>query len=128
MECSCNMNTSADEYYSFQDVKMVKARKIHICTECGEEIKKGDEYEYFKGVLNGDWDRYKTCKNCLSLRNMFFKNGYTFCCLWDDFSVNLEEENYEIPEKCISALTSVARAKVCDLIEESWKGQYIKGL
>lgn len=41
-----------------------KARKIHKCCECREEIKKGDNYQYSSGV----WDRetldFKQCMNC----------------------------------------------------------------
>lgn len=50
------------------DVKIVRAKKIHKCIECWAEISIGDEYEYCKGLWEGEWAYYKTCLECSELR------------------------------------------------------------
>jgi hypothetical protein len=45
-----------------------KARKEHKCTECGSVIKKGEEYEYISGMWDGTWDFFKTCQDCIDIR------------------------------------------------------------
>ena len=44
-----------------------KARKTHICCECGSVIEVGELYDVFTGL----WDRfmtYKTCLFCIQVR------------------------------------------------------------
>jgi predicted RNA-binding Zn-ribbon protein involved in translation (DUF1610 family) len=52
------------ESYDYSDERSVVARKIHVCCECGDVINRGEEYEYFKGVFDGEWEVHKTCKPC----------------------------------------------------------------
>jgi hypothetical protein len=47
------------------EFKKKKANKIHVCTKCRKEIKKGEEYfceERFLASLNNN--QAKLCNNC----------------------------------------------------------------
>jgi len=124
MECSCDVYPFAideSEQAEIYTQKTTKARKIHKCTECKREILPGEKYELFKGKWEGDFQTYKTCKDCLSVRGQFFSNGWIFSNLWSDLNESFNDWDYEVPEDCISALTKAARDKVCDIIEEGWK-------
>lgn len=120
MECDCAMDCDFDgESPDFSERKMVKARKKHTCSECGQIIIKGTEYELIKGCWNGVFHTNKTCPDCLSMREVFF-NTFFFGAIWGDMWMKVVDVGGDIPESCISQLTPVARDKVCDLIEEVW--------
>ncbi len=57
--CSCDYDI-AEQYWT----KMVKARKQHICCECGEEIEPGEQYEKISMVHEGEFSSHKTCLLC----------------------------------------------------------------
>jgi len=120
MECSCEINIDSSEGVAdFMIIKMVIARKIHKCCECGESINIKDEYEYLKGNWDGQYSTFKTCLPCLSVRNTMFKDGYCFGMIWNDVIENIFE-NGGMPENCISRLHPIARGKICDIIESEW--------
>lgn len=48
-----------------------KARKEHRCCECNLVIPAGDTYQYISGIWDGSPDSYKTCMNCVYVRNVF---------------------------------------------------------
>lgn len=62
--------------------KMIKARKTHQCYECGNPVKPGEMYELVKGLWDGSWSTYKTCRICKSVRDDFFQS-YIFGMLWE---------------------------------------------
>lgn len=62
--------------------KLVKARKVHQCYECGNAIKPGEMYELVKGLWDGRWSTYKTCWVCQAVRRDFF-HSYIFGTLWE---------------------------------------------
>lgn len=45
-----------------------KARKEHVCCECGAFIEVGDEYEYVSGIWNDTAASFKTCESCATVR------------------------------------------------------------
>ena len=53
---------------NFFSEKIITAKKDHICTECGNIIKKGNPYEYVIGKWGADFEIYKTCKTCRNIR------------------------------------------------------------
>lgn len=79
------------ETAEFFSERMVKARKDHVCTECGDTIKKGDTYEYVVGKWEGDFDYYKTCQTCKNIRNDLFQCGWTYGNMWEDTRNAFEE-------------------------------------
>ena len=96
------------------------ARKQHICSECARIIEIGEKYEYVFGV----WQTpsvYKTCIDCLSIREQFFENGWIFTMVWEYFQNEFSYIGAIVPECCISELTPNARSRVCDWIEDMWE-------
>ena len=66
------------------------ANKQHICCECGSKIQPGESYELIKGVWGGEFQTFKTCSFCGSVRNhslyVFELNadeGFPFGQLWE---------------------------------------------
>lgn len=53
-----------------------KARKHHVCYECGSQIKPGETYEYIFGVWDGNSDSFHTCEKCADLRDSMTEIGY----------------------------------------------------
>ena len=120
MKCSCTVSINHNGGPSCYNEKIRTARKRHRCYECGEFINIGDRYEHISGIWDDDPREYKTCLDCKSLRDVFFES-WTYTMVWDDFVGNFDMDN--IPEKCLAALSQVARAKVCEMIEANWEDE-----
>lgn len=56
------------DYPSIYDCKILKSRSVRACSECGEPIKRGDRYEYVRGLWGGVWATYYTCLECVEVR------------------------------------------------------------
>jgi hypothetical protein len=68
MECSCDYDSYGDPI-DCCTVKHPKARtEKWRCHECGRPIKKGEQYEYVRGLFDGEWDILRTCLGCSRLR------------------------------------------------------------
>jgi hypothetical protein len=122
MECSCTIDVDGDGGPDVYRDKIQTARKQHQCSECCRIIEKGEKYEYVFGV----WDSpsvYKTCEDCLSIRNQFFEEGWLFTQIWENFQDNFNYIGAVVPESCISALTPGSRARVCEWIENGWEDE-----
>lgn len=52
-----------------------KARDCHQCVECDSTINVGEKYELVEGLWDGEWQRFKTCKTCSSVRQELDKRG-----------------------------------------------------
>lgn len=123
MECNCSILVDLDyhpEANGFYRTKIIKARKTHICSECKREINPKERYEIISGVYDGVFEEYKTCMDCVSLKDSFF-GSYYFTRIWEDFKENMEDCYWQVPEKCLAKLTQTARAKVCGMIEDYWE-------
>ncbi len=66
------------------NVKMVRARVNHTCCECCDTIVPGDKYERAKGLWNGGWSEYKTCRTCAAIRRDMFTCGFVYGALDED--------------------------------------------
>lgn len=118
MECSCSISIDHDGGPSCYKEKIRTARKKHRCGECLGDINTGEQYEYISGIWDGGLAaEYKTCLDCKSLRDVFF-DSWTYTQVWEDFFDNFDPD--DIPEKCLAALIPLARAKVCEWIENNW--------
>jgi hypothetical protein len=62
-----------------------RARKTYRCCECGEEIKPGHLYEYASGKWDGEWGRFRTCARCANVRRDYFKGGWIYGQVVEDF-------------------------------------------
>lgn len=66
--CGCECDPDAGNNCSLYEEKIRKARKDHVCCECGKAIRKGTQYHYVKGCWEGQFDEYKTHIGCNNLR------------------------------------------------------------
>lgn len=120
MKCTC-FDTGGDyDYPIFQHSKVVKAIKPLKCDECKDIIANGDEFE----IVVGKWDekygydKYYTCKNCMSISEHLFCS-YAYQTMLDELYGHLSYD--DIPWSKISKLTPKARERVCEMIEEIWE-------
>ncbi len=54
----------APDFYT-RDIR--KARKEHVCSECGKPIKHSSEYHHIKALLDGTWFTHKVCGHCYAV-------------------------------------------------------------
>ena len=122
--CSC---IYIDNYESadFHTSVKRKAIKNHRCCECGRTINRGETYEYVSGKWDSYIGTYKTCGDCLSIRNTFFCDGWLYEGMTEALWEHLLEMRFgEISEDCIAELTPGGQALVCGMIEEIWKDYF----
>jgi len=119
--CSCvyvNVDGDGPEFYSHFERR---ARKEHVCSECGRVIQKGETYRVETGRWEGRFDTYKICRDCVSIRDSFFCEGYSYTMVLEDLREHIQEVGGEISEDCLAGLTPGAREVVCGMIEEVWE-------
>lgn len=58
-------------------VRTGKARKTYRRCECREEIKPGDEYEYYRSLFDGSYATFRTCSPCIEIRDRYFGGSYS---------------------------------------------------
>ena len=122
--CSC---IYVDDYDTADFHKSVKRKAIkeHKCCECGRTIERGEIYEYVSAKYDGRIDTFKTCLDCLSIRDVFFCNGWLYEGMKEALWEHLLEMSFgEIPEDCIAELTPGGQALVCGMIEEIWEDYF----
>jgi len=76
MECGCVYYADDLEEPACGTSKLSRARKVHICSECGEMIKAGEEYLCIHGIWYGRWQTFKTCRLCQRISRDFFCSYY----------------------------------------------------
>ncbi len=88
---------------------VIQARKEHVYCECGRKINKNERYECYKLIYDGEISRFKTCLDCISLRDAFF-DSWSFTNIWNDFHEYIDEANGdEINWSALSKLTDPAQ-------------------
>ena len=122
-DCSC-VYVGDYEVADFHTSTERKAIKEHKCCECGRTINRGEIYEYVSTKYDGDIDTFKTCLDCLSIRWVFFCNGWLYEGMKEYLWEHLLEGFGDISEDCLCELTPRARALVCGMIEEIWERYY----
>jgi hypothetical protein len=122
-DCSC---VYVDDYNkpSFIYARTRKARKEHICCDCERIIQIGETYEIAKGKWDLSMETYKTCLDCLSLRETFFCKGFLYGGIREYVAYHIGEMSGQISSDCIAKLTPIARKWVCEEIEEYWERYY----
>jgi hypothetical protein len=119
-DCSCIYMVEIDNPASFVSSRLVRARKNHFCCECAHVITPGERYERTFGVWDGEVEIYKTCLVCKELRDAFFCDGWQYTTVMEDLDYHILEMKGEIAESCLANLTSLARDRICSMIEEYW--------
>ena len=117
MDCSCVYVDIDNGPEAFRSINR-KACKEHKCCECGRVILKGETYRYESGIWEGEASSYKTCKDCLSIRNAFFCNGYNYGFMLEDLREYLDEVEGAVKSQYIEDLTPGAKDIVFALMDE----------
>lgn len=108
-------DTSADsEPVEFYDEKIARARKAHVCTECGAPIAAGDEYQRRSYRFEKEFSVDHVCLVCREIAGEF-EHRLIGSLLWENFRV--EWDNGARLQGCLNRLTSVA-AK--ELMRAQW--------
>jgi len=120
--CSCIV---VDDYDlpDFYVSETRRARKEYKCGECRRQIQSGETYEHVRGKWDGAITVYRTCVDCLSVRNSFFCDGFVHGNIWEVLEEHLDELvrfGNGVADSCIAPLTPRAREQVCDFVEEIW--------
>jgi len=124
MNCSCIYVDCDDGRPEFFKERHPRARKTHICGECGQAIPLGEQYEYVSGKWEDRFAVYKTCSICLSIRSAFYCEGWAFGEVLGDLHEHIGEMDGNISSECLEDMSKSARDKVCDMIEEYWVNRY----
>ena len=119
MECAC-MDFDCDESAEVFTSRCRKAKVFHKCCECRREIKPGEEYTSDKGKWGGEWDEFKTCADCKSLREAFFCGGYEYTAIREHIYEHITEAGGVVSSDWIIKLTPPAREWVFSIIQELW--------
>lgn len=119
-DCGYCIDVDCDAYAEFQSTVIRKARKPFKCGECGREFGPKTEYEYSVGKWDGDFSDFKTCLDCMNIREAFRCGGYALGGLWEEL------EQYGFPdgfsEACVAKVeTASAKQYLVDRWRK-WKG------
>lgn len=81
------------EFYSHS---VRKAKKSHICDECGREILPGERYDYASGKADGEMWFAKTCIHCTAVSEWLrvVCGGVCHHAVYDDLKEHRDEEGY----------------------------------
>lgn len=118
MGYSCTIDNDTGEQGQIFTKHNRKALKEHKCYECGKIILPGEKYCYESGKWADEIHSYRTCLDCLSIRDEIFCS-YVYGNIWEDLREQIG--GYGIPESCIANLTQRAREMVCEEIEGQWE-------
>lgn len=121
MQCSCEVDY--DDGYGpdlFSESDRV-ARKAHTCCECGREIAPGETYHIESGRWDDEFQSYKTCADCISLRDAYCC-GFIYTRVRRDIREQvIEPVDGEVLDSRVAELTPAARAWFLAQVEEVWE-------
>ena len=120
ISCSCVV-LDIDEWCNNIRTSTPRARKEHHCCECRDTISKGQIYLNEVTTYNGELTEYKTCQTCKEIRDEFFCEGYYYGEVMEGLKEYIFEVRGDISESCLADLSSEAREKVCEIIEDYWR-------
>ena len=120
MECS-TVYCDPDEFCLILDNSMRTARKEHKCGECRRIIAPKEKYRSETTLFDGKIEWQKTCVDCISVIDEFFKAGYFYGETKWMLRDHIGEVGGDVSESCLASLTPGARAMVCQIIEETWE-------
>ncbi len=119
--CSCVYVGNDYDPPEFHRAIIRKAIKDHVCCECKRTVRRGEKYEYVSALYDGHISNYKTCEDCLSIRDELFCEGWYYTKAKEYLWEYLQDVDGEISEDCLVVLTPRARSMICDMIEEIWE-------
>lgn len=85
----CPLDGGGDCPPEFYRQSTVKARKVHHCYECREDIPRGAVHESVTAKWDGDVSTMRTCLSCVEIRDHFAcGHGWTFGEVWSQLEEN----------------------------------------
>ncbi len=99
---------------AFYSETLAKARKPHVCCECGEAIPVGVIYQRATGKSDGEVWTAKSCAACAEIRKAFVCGSWTFGMLWE----SIEEGMFPVwnergPIDCLAKLDTLEARNKC---------------
>ncbi len=92
-----------------------RARKVHQCGECADDIPRGAKYEYSSGVWDGSPSSHKTCLSCVEIRDHFAcGNGWIYGDVWSQIMENFFPD-MRAGGKCMDGLSPAAKARMFEM-------------
>jgi len=122
MTCQIEVEIDFGDCPDFASEKMLTARKEHKCTECGRAILPGEKYEKLSGRWGYEFEVFKTCADCLSVKDNLFCN-FMHGMMWECVQEEIKSTGGDGIAKNLAGLTPVARARVCEMLEAHWGEQ-----
>lgn len=119
MECAC-ISANVDDESEVLAANKRLARKGHVCCECRQKIEPGEYYWNEKTLYDGRLDTYKTCRDCMSIRDHLICDFF-YERIWETIQEFIDDCPEAIPWAKIGRLTPIARGRVCEMIENTWK-------
>lgn len=98
MSAFCDCSWTYHDGWSVGHEQIRRARRAHVCCECGETIKPGDRYEYAAGCWDGDWSAFKTCLPCMRIRLHHCPAGWLYGGLEERLRECLGFSPYMVPD------------------------------
>lgn len=120
--CDCS-----DGYPSVYHSKQVVGRKDYKCCECGVALPKGTKHEYVWGLWDGSSGTYRTCLDCVAVRDRVSAEVEDFCYSHGNFFTQLEECEIvfrQKDEEAIGRYCSIAPESTLDWLvfkQGSWR-------
>lgn len=125
MKCACLVDRCNDEiaWDGACKTKHVVSKTPHKCIECERTIRPGDWYllEIVQWEEGGLRERYKTCSDCESLRNILVCSWQYGAVMNDIYSALEECPEDGIPWAAFAKLTPGAKDYVFGIIEKWWE-------
>ena len=117
------MRIDSEDWLEYYKRQVVTAKKEHICLECGQTIPAGDRYERATGYNDEyrNWEVFKTCEACLSVRDTLICDGdYQHGDLW------LFLDGMDVPSNLIGKLSRRGLQAWNDWLkrDDGWWGRY----
>ena len=119
-ECACIDIDVEGCLAEFCSEKRRVARKLHKCTECGRIIQPKEKYEHVVGKWYDKISTYRTCFDCLSLRDNFLCGSFYYGEIKSHIYEYVTEVDGRISSECVLQLTPRARDWLLDTIQEMW--------
>ena len=111
VDCYCDFDPA-----TIYNRELRKARKEHRCTECGQPIRFGQQYENVFGVWEGSAWSFKTCEGCCDLRTWVKNNVPCFCwahgSMLDDAAETIDEACCRAPTETVGLRFGFLRRKI----------------
>ena len=118
MECGCSIDIDCDGGGpECGTIKDRKARKEHKCCECNRTILKGEVYRDESGIWEGKPDCFKTCKDCLSVRDVYFC-GFEYGRLWECLTEEIRES--DMLDGRLKSVTVKACFDILGIHQDKW--------